>query len=98
MRIFTEERIKEYYNQHPNCRVALQDWVIRVKRAEWRNFADIKATFNTADYAGNQHYVFDIKGNDFRLIAIVRFTIKYVYIRFIGTYEEYSKIKDIKTI
>ena len=60
MRIFTEERIKEYYNQHPNCRVALQDWVIRVKRSEWRNFADIKATLNTADYVGNQHYVFNI--------------------------------------
>lgn len=98
MRIFTEQTLLEYCKRHPECRVALQDWVVKVKRAHWHNFTDIKSTFNTVDYVGNQRYVFDIKGNDFRLVAVVRFTIEYVYIRFIGTHDEYSRIKNINTI
>jgi len=98
MRIFTEQRLKEYVEERPECRVAVQDWVMKVKKAEWKNFADIKATFRTVDYVGNQRYVFNIKGNNFRLVAIVRFTVEFVYIRFIGTHAEYEKIKDISNI
>ena len=50
------------------------------------------------DSVGNQRYVFNIKGNNYRLVVIVRFTQKAVLIRFIGTHEEYDKIKDIKNI
>ena len=61
-------------------------------------FADIKQTFNTVDYVGNDRYVFDIKGNTYRIVAIVLFINKKVYMRFVGTHEEYDKIKDIKNI
>lgn len=99
MRIFTEQKIKEYITEHPESRVALQDWVQRVKRAEWKDFADIRRSFSgSVDCVGNQRYVFNIRGNNYRLIAVVRFTIKYVYIRFIGTHTEYERIKDITTI
>ncbi|MCQ2370348.1 MAG: type II toxin-antitoxin system HigB family toxin [Paludibacteraceae bacterium] len=99
MRIFTEQKLKEYITEHPGSRVALQDWVQRVKRAEWRDFADIRRSFSgSVDCVGNQRYVFNIRGNNYRLIAVVRFTIKYVYIRFIGTHAEYERIKDITTI
>lgn len=92
MRIFTEQVIKEYIELLPESKVALQDWVQKVKRSEWSCFADVKKTFNTADNVGNQHYVFNIKGNDFQLIAVVKFTIHFVYVRFIGTHKEYDKI------
>lgn len=99
MRIFTEQKIKEYIAEHPESRVALQDWVVRVKRAEWSGYADIKKSFaSIVDCVGNQRYVFNIKGNNYRLVAIVRFTIKYLYIRFIGTHQEYEKIEDISNI
>ena len=62
------------------------------------DFADIKKTFNSVDYVGNQHYVFNIKGNDFRLVVVVKFTPKNVYIRFVGTHSEYDKITDIQNI
>lgn len=97
MRIFTEQAIKEYIERHPEARVALQDWVAKVKKSEWSCFADVRKTFNSADNVGNQHFVFNIKGNDFRLVAVIKFTIKFIYVRFIGTHSEYEKI-DCKNI
>ncbi len=97
MRIFTEQTLKEYIEKHPDTRIALQEWVSIVKRSEWRCFADVKATFNSVDNIGNQRYVFNIKGNNHRLVVVIKFTIRFVYIRFIGTHAEYDKI-DSKTI
>ena len=57
----------------------------------------MKKTFNSVDRVGNQKYVFNIKGNDYRLIVVVKFMIKTVLIRFIGTHAEYDKI-DAKNI
>ncbi len=98
MRIISTTTIRHYYEEHPESKVALQDWTDKVKEANWSSFADIKKTFNSVDYVGNQHYVFNIKGNDFRLVAVVKFTPKFVLIRFIGTYAEYVKIKNIQNI
>ncbi len=98
MRIFTEKALKEYSETHPEARVALQDWVTRVKNSQWKCFADIKKMFNSVDSVGNQHYVFNIKGNDFRLIVVIKFTIQFIYVRFIGTHAEYDKIKDCSII
>lgn len=92
MRIFTEQTLKEYTEKHPESKVALQEWVAIVRRSEWTCFADVKATFNSVDNIGNQHYVFNIKGNNYRLVVVIKFTIKFVYIRFIGTPKEYDKI------
>lgn len=92
MRIFTEQRLKEYISERPETKTALQDWVSIVKKSEWKCFADVKRTFNSVDNVGNQHYVFKILGNHFRLVVVIKFTIEFVYIRFIGTHEEYDKI------
>ena len=92
MRIFTEQALREYAEEHPDSKVALQEWVTIVKKSEWACFADIKKTFNSADSEGNQHYDFNVKGNNYRLVVVVKFTEKFVYIRFIGTHKEYDKI------
>lgn len=97
MRIFTEKPLKEYAESHPNARTAIQDWVKKVKECTWRNLGDIKQTFNSVDYVGNQHYVFNIKGNDYRLVVVIQFRPQFVYIRFIGTHKEYDRI-DCSTI
>jgi mRNA interferase HigB len=97
MRIFTEQRLKEYVEKHPEAKVALQDWVSTVKKSNWTCFADVKKTCNSVDSVGNQRYVFNIKGNNYRLVVVIKFTIGFVYIRFIGTHKEYDKI-DCSTI
>jgi len=97
MRIFTEQTLKEYSEKHPEALAALQDWRQKVRKSNWTCFTDVKKTFNSAENIGNQRCVFNIKGNDYRLVAVIKFTIRFVYIRFIGTHAEYDKI-DCKNI
>ena len=92
MRIITEELLKLYIEKHPDTRTAIQDLLRVVKAADWNNFADVKRSFNSVDNVGNQHYVFNIRGNNHRLVVVIKFTIKWIYIRFIGTHAEYDKI------
>ena len=98
MRVISFSMIRDFIGKHANAGVALRDWYKRTTKADWRDYADIKQTFNTVDYVGNDRYVFDIKGNTYRIVAIVLFINKKVYMRFVGTHEEYEKIKDIKNI
>lgn len=92
MRVITEEPLKQYIERFPDTETALQSWLKAVKKAQWKNFTDVKRVFNTANSVGNQHYVFNIRGNNHRLIVVIKFTIHWVYIRFIGTHKEYDKI------
>ena len=85
MRVIARSKIIEYYTEHPDAETALEDWYQKVKKAEWTCFADMKQMFNSVDNVGNQHYVFNIRGNNYRLIVVIKFTIKTVLIRFIGT-------------
>ena len=78
--------------------MAFQDWTKKVKVAEWETFEDIKKTFNSADYVGNQHYVLNIKGKDCRMVAVIKFTPQFVMIKFLGTHAEYDKLTDIPNL
>lgn len=69
----------------------------KVRQSEWNSLADIRQTFNNVDYIGNQRYVFNIKGNDYRLVVTIQFRPKFVYVRFIGIHNEYDRI-DYSTI
>lgn len=84
--------------KHPTSRLQLLTWYKVVRNVEWKSLEDVKAMFRTADYVGNQRIVFNIKGNDYRLIAKLNFEKGWVFVRFIGTHAEYDKIKDIKNI
>lgn len=94
MRIFTEKTLKDFAVSHPDSRVALQEWVTVVKRSRWTCFADIRQTFNSVDFVGNQHYVFNIRGNTYRLVVVIKFVVGFVYVRFVGTHAEYDKLGD----
>ena len=97
MRIISKSKLIEYYTKEPKAKTALEEWYEKTKKSEWTCFADIKNTFNSVDAVGNQRYVFNIKGNKYRLIVVVKFTIGHVFIRFVGTHSEYDKI-DASTI
>lgn len=78
--------------EHPDVYQPLMDWYKIVKDADWSSFKDIKQTFNSVDYVGNDHFVFNIKGNKYRLIAMIFFDKRTVFIRFVGTHSDYDRI------
>ena len=91
MRIITHKTFVEFYTKHPDSQTALEEWYTKTSKADWTCFADMRKTFNSADYVGNSRYVFNIKGNDYRLVALILFQIKKVYVRFIGSHKIYDK-------
>ena len=92
MRVVTPKRLKEFSEKHPQAKIPLLNWYEVTKKASWKNVNDVKKDFSSADYVGNNRFVFNIKGNDYRLITINIFASQKVYIRFFGTHAEYDKI------
>jgi len=97
MRIVTYKRIQEFSEKYPDTLKPLTFWYYSVKGKQWNSFYDLKQDFGSADYVGNNRVVFNIKGNHYRLVAIIAYASKKVYIRFIGTHKQYDKI-DCKNI
>jgi mRNA interferase HigB len=92
MRIIAHSTIVAYSKQHADAKTALESWYKTVKAVVWKDFQDIKNTFKSVDFVGNQRYVFNIKGNNYRLVGKVLFIQQIIYIRFIGTHKEYDEI------
>ena len=92
MRIISFATIRNYTQKHADADIPLRDWYKKTEKADWACLADVKRTFNSADYVGNDRFVFNIKGNDYRLVALILFAAKKVFIRWIGTHQEYDKI------
>lgn len=96
MRVIKRQTLVEYYTREPLAKGALEYWYDKTSKAVWTCYADMKKSFNSVDSVGNQHYVFNIKGNNYRLVVVVKFTISQVLVRFVGTHKEYDQIKDIQ--
>lgn len=97
MRVVFHKKIKDFFETpgREDSRVALERWYGIAENAEWHTLADIREDFPATDYVGNQHYVFNIRGNNYRLVVVIKFV--YVFVRFVGTHAEYNKI-DCSTI
>jgi len=100
MRVIAKKTLVAFYTRHADAETALEEWYEKTEEAEWNNFSDLKRTFHSADYIGEKRVVFNIKGNDYRLVGIVLFRIKMVDIRFIGTHPEYDRMTEeqLKTL
>jgi mRNA interferase HigB len=90
MQIFGKNLIDKCMLEHADAANALQRWVDIVENARWHSHNDIKATFPSADYVGKGRYVFNIKGNNYRMVAVVVFVGGFLTVRFIGTHSEYD--------
>lgn len=97
MIIITKTILNEFGRQHTDAMPALNEWYAVVKAADWNSLANIKQTFNSVDYVGNDRYVFNIKGNHYRIVAMIFFDKRTLFIRFVGTHAQYDKI-DCSTI
>jgi mRNA interferase HigB len=92
MLIISQKAIHDFATKHPLSADALNRWCKIVNQANWRNFLEVKESFNTTDYIRNDRYVFDIGGNKYRLVAMIHFDIRTLYIRFIGTHVQYTEL------
>lgn len=92
MVIISKTILVAFGNEHSDSIEALNKWYKICKKENWNSLSDIKKVFGTVDYVGNDRYVFNIKGNKYRLVAMIFFNIRTVFIRFIGTHIEYDKI------
>jgi mRNA interferase HigB len=97
MRIISIRILREFWGRHPQAEVPLKGWYAEVSSADWRTPADIKAIHRNASFLANNRVVFNIKGNDFRLVVAVRYSQGLTFIRFVGTHADYGRI-DAATI
>lgn len=97
MRIIARKTLREFWERHPDAEQPLRAWYDDARNAEWKTPSDIKAVYRNAGIVGNNRVVFNIKGNDYRLVAAINYTVGVVYIRFVGTHGEYDRI-DVTTI
>ncbi len=98
MRIITKGALRDFWMEYADSEEELKYWYSRIKEADYTTPNELMHNFPTADIIGNNRVVFNITGNKYRLIVVVRYKIKTVFIRFIGTHKDYDKIKDIKNI
>ncbi|MCA3238365.1 MAG: type II toxin-antitoxin system HigB family toxin [Curvibacter sp.] len=97
MRVVALSTLRTFWQAHPDAETPLRSWYALAGRASWKTPADIKAAYGNASFTRNNRVVFNIKGNDYRLVVAVRYDKGLMYVRFVGTHRQYDKI-DVETI
>lgn len=97
MRIISRKILREFWEQYPDARSALEAWYADIKQADWKAPADLKNIYRNVSFVANNRVIFNIKGNKYRLVIVVQYQYGVVYIRFVGTYQQYDQI-DATTI
>ena len=92
VRIISRKVLREFTIKHPQAEQGVDTWYKRVNRISWTTPADVKRDYGTADILPDNRIVFNINGNNFRLIVRINYHRQSVYIRFIGTHAEYDRI------
>jgi mRNA interferase HigB len=88
--VITQKRLRDFWGKHPQARTPLTTWHKRTKAAIWKSFPDVKATFSAADYVA-PYVVFDVGGNNYRVIAKVEYRFGKVFIAHVFTHAEYER-------
>jgi mRNA interferase HigB len=97
MRIISRTRLVEYWSSEPAAEEELKAWFAEAKDASWSNPSDVKAKYGSASILKDGRVVFNICGNNYRLVVWINYEFYTIYIRFVGTHKEYDKI-DAQTI
>ena len=92
MRVLSRKVLRQFWERYPDARQALQAWYIDVKHADWKKSSDIKNVYQNASFLSSNRVVFNIKGNTYRVIIVVLYKYRIVYIRFVGTHKDYSRV------
>lgn len=95
MRLVGKDKLDKFARKHANAKQALLAWKAEVssKQCQWKTTHDVKHRYQQADFLAGNRVIFNIKGNDFRLVVKVRYEFGVVLVEWVGTHAEYSKKK-----
>lgn len=97
MRVIAVSQLRAFWERHPAAEAALRAWYQEAIQARWLQPADIKRQFRHASVLKNRRVVFNIKGNEYRLVVAIAYQLQVVYIKFVGTHAAYDAV-DAETI
>ena len=103
MRVIARRTLREFvqsragYKDQPGLKAAVDAWFDEVRKANWKSTADVKRHYASASVVSSDRIVFNVKGNDYRLVVSVDFEKGIVWIKWIGTHEHYDQI-DVKEV
>ena len=92
MRIIAISQLKTFWQKYPDSEQSLLAWIDEVKKANWQTPADLKGQFRHASVLKSRRVVFNIKGNDYRLVVAVAYRYSALYIKFVGTHKQYDAV------
>lgn len=92
MRIIATSQLKFFWQKYPDSEQPLLAWIDEAKNADWSTPAAIKEQFCHASILKSRRVVFNIKGNDYRLVVAVAYRYGALYIKFVGTHKQYDTI------
>lgn len=92
MRILSKKTLVEYWTKVPAAEVELKAWFAEAKDAKWQTPVEIKAKYGSASILKEGRVVFNICGNNFRLVVRINYEFQTIYVRFVGTHKDYDKI------
>ena len=92
MKIFSRGTLRDFWTKHSDCEFQLKTWYSETKKSNWVSINELKSEYPKASILKDNRIVFDIKGNDYRLIVKFNFEYQLAWVRFIGTHAEYDKI------
>lgn len=90
MRITAETNIKEFCNKHPESKEVMLAWLKVFKSCAAADLNELKQTFGSSDYVPKGFTVFNVGGNEYRIVLAIHYNVQRAYIRFIGTHTEYN--------
>lgn len=91
MKILGRDQLSEFSQKHSNAKKALDAWFAEANKADWKTPQDIRNRYNSADFLADDRVIFNIKGNNYRLVVKVRYQNGIVRIEWVGTHAEYDK-------
>lgn len=97
MHVVAVKFLRAFWEKHPDAEQALKSWADETRKARWAQPAEIKEQYRNASILKNRRVVFNIKGNDYRLVVSVAYQYQAVYVKFVGTHKEYDAI-DAETV
>jgi mRNA interferase HigB len=92
MRVISRRALREFWQAHRDAEQPLRAWYEEARTAAWKTPADIRAHYRTASFVGSNRVIFNIAGNKYRLVVVVRYRIQRVYVRFVGTHRQYDRV------